>query len=387
MRTRRIRAGIVGAGFVGPLHLEALRRLGFVDVVCLAAETKELAQAAAAKLGVERAYDDYRQLLADDSIEVVHNCTPNRLHFEINRLAINAGKHIISEKPLAMNTRESGELLAMLDDRPLVHAVNFVHRGYPLVQQVREMVRAGELGRISLVHGSYLQDWLLLETDYNWRIDPTQGGMSRALADIGSHWLDLLEFVTGSHIVEVCADLKTVLPRRRRSRLALPTFQSTGSERDCEIVDVTTEDYAALLFRFADGASGTMLVSQVSAGRKNRLWFEVDGSRRALAWDSERPDELWIGHRERMNGTLLRDPALLAPTAASYVRLPGGHPEGWQDALKNLLGRVYSFIAEERSPRIDEPGFPTFHDGHRAITLVEAAMQSAREGKWIQVTR
>lgn len=385
MSGRRIRAGIVGSGFVGTLHVEALRRLGFVDVVGVAMSSRDKAQTAAADLFVERAYGDYRQLLDDDSVQVVHNCTPNHLHFEINRQALLAGKHVVSEKPLAMNSGESALLTSLADSHGAVNAVNFMHRGYPLVQQARRMVETGELGRLNLIHGSYLQDWLLWDTDFNWRVDPKLGGASRALADIGSHWLDLAQFVAGSRLSTLCADFKTVHPRRRRPAASTATFGSAESTDDYEDVEITTEDYAALLFRLANGASGTMLVSQVSPGRKNRLWFEIDGSRQAAAWDSEQPESLWIGRRGERNELLARDPGLLDPEAAAYVHLPGGHPEGWPDALKNLFASIYTFILEGRDPRVERPIFPTFWDGHAALLVVEAAMRSAGGGGWVEV--
>ena len=387
MSVRKIRAGIVGAGFVGPLHVEALRRLGFVEIVGIADETRDIARLKADELCVERAYDDFEQLIADDAIEVVHNCTPNHLHFEINRQAVLAGKHVVSEKPLAMNSRESARLLALVSTRPVVHAVNFVHRGYPLVQQVRRMVETGGLGKVNLVHGSYLQDWLCWDTDCNWRVDPVLGGASRAVGDIGSHWLDLVQFMTCSSIVSVFADLKTVIPTRRKATSAASTFQTQGTCAECEEITVTTEDYGALLLRFANGASGTMLVSQVSIGRKNRLWFEVDGSQQAVAWDSEYPEQLWVGHRERANEALVRDPSLVEAEVRPYVHLPGGHPEGWPDALRNLMLNIYSFIIQGKDPRVNAPNFPTFEDGHRVLLIVEAAIESSGEGKWVHIAQ
>jgi len=380
-----IKAGIIGAGFVGPAHIDALRRLSYVDVVALAASETEKARRKAAALGVPRAYGDYRELLADPDVQVVHNCTPNNLHFEINRAALAAGKHVLSEKPLAISSKQSAALLSQARELPLVTAVNFNHRGYPQMRQARQLLSAGKLGRVLLAYGGYFQDWLLLESDYNWRVDAGLGGPSRALADIGSHWYDLLRFVTGLRAQEVFAELRTVHPQRRfPARGDLETFaRLDAAQAGGGAVTVANEDAAGLFIRLSGGAFASVVVSQVSAGRKNRLLLEIAGSKMALSWDGEVPEQLWVGQRAAANQLLIRDPTLLDPVAAAASRLPGGHSEGWSDALYNVMREVYEFIAAGRDPRVERPPYATFADGHEAILVVEAALRSHAEGRWV----
>lgn len=377
-----IQAGVIGTGFIGPAHIEALRRLGNVEVVALSERDQPLADAKARALGIPKAYGDYRRLLADPDIRVVHNCTPNHLHFEVNKAILAAGKHVVSEKPLAMDSAQSAELVRLARQAGVVHAINFNYRYMPLVQQARAMCRGGDLGRVFAVHGSYLQDWLLLRSDWNWRLEPAVGGQSRAVADIGSHWCDLVQFVTGARIVRVMADLVTVHPTRTRPRVEVETYAGKALRpEDLEEVAIGTEDYASVLLEFDSGAHGVMTVHQCAAGRKNRLQFEIDGERCALAWDQETPNELWIGRRDGPNQSLLKDPSLLHPTAREYAHYPGGHNEAYPDGPKNLFRNVYGFIAGTR------PGgdFATFEDGHNAIAVCDAVLQSSRERRWVDV--
>jgi predicted dehydrogenase len=378
-----IKAGVIGTGFIGPAHVEALRRLGYVEVVAVAERDAELAQAKAEAMSIPRAYGDYRDMLTDDEIQVVHNCTPNNLHFQINKDILAAGKHVVSEKPLAVNSAESRELVRLAEASGLVHAINFNYRYMPLVQQARQMCQvAGDVGRVYAVHGSYLQDWLLWETDWNWRLVPEVSGDTRAVADIGSHWCDLVQFVTGLRIVRVMADLVTIHPVRRRPKVELESFAGkVQRSEDLEDVAINTEDYASVLVEFDSGAHGMFNVSQVSAGWKNGLRFEVDGSRCALAWNQERSNELWVGRRDGPNQMILKDPAVLYPAVREYSHYPGGHNEGYPDGPKNLFRNVYGFIAGER------PGgdFATFVDGHRAVAICEAVLASSRQKQWVDV--
>jgi predicted dehydrogenase len=377
-----MKVGVVGAGFIGPVHVEALRRIG-ADVVGIVGSNPEATRRAAAALGVA-GFDSLAELLAVPGLSSVHVTTPNHLHAPIVREVLAAGKHVVCEKPLATTAAEGGELLALAEAAGVVHAVNFNIRFYPLCQQARAMVRAGELGRLYQIHGSYLQDWLLKETDWNWRLEPDLGGELRAVADIGSHWLDLLGFVAGQPVVAVNADFATLLPVRRKPTRPVATFSVKNLRPDeYEERSIRTEDYASVLLRFRDGARGVLTVSQVSAGRKNRLWFEVDGSQSAVAWDSERPEELWIGRRDKPSEVLLRDPALLAPEARLATAYPGGHAEGFPDTFKMLYQRVYAAVAAGGPP--GEPDFPTFADGVRALHLGEAIAASARDGAWTDV--
>lgn len=382
---RPMKSAIIGTGFIGPAHVEAVRRLGFVEVVALAEANLEIAERKAKALGIPRYYGDYREMLEKEKdVEVIHNCTPNWLHFQITKDCLSVGKHVISEKPLAMNTKETRELVLLAREKGLVNAVDFNYRHYPLVQQAKAMVESGEVGEIYGVFGSYTQDWLFLDTDYNWRIEPDLGGESRAVADIGTHWCDTAQFITGLRIAEVFADMAIIHKTRKKPKKEIETY--AGKEltpEDYEEVPVSTEDYATVLLHFENGVKGVFTVCQVFAGRKNRLYIEIAGSRQALAWDQEDPERLWIGRREGANLILMRDPSLLTPKAKDYCHYPGGHPEGYPDGLKNFVRNVYRYIAEGKDPRRDPCDFPTFLDGHNEIVMVEAVLQSAKENKWV----
>ena len=382
--TTRITAGIIGTGFIGPAHVEAGRRLGNVEFLGLAEAGDEMARDKAAALSIERAYGDYHKLLADPDIRVVHNCTPNHLHFQVNKDILAAGKHVISEKPLAMTSAESKELVRLAQDSGLIHAVDFNYRYYPLVQHAREMVKAGEVGDIFTTHGSYLQDWLYLPTDWNWRLQPELSGESRAIADVGSHWCDLLQFITGLTITKVMADLRTVHKTRMKPKKEVETYAGKQLQpSDYEPQDINTEDYASVLFELSNGAHGVFTVSQVSAGRKNRLYFEIDGSKCALAWDQERPNEMWVGHREKPNETLVKDPSLLHEAAREYAHYPGGHPEAYPDGPKNLFRNVYRAVEVGSMPA--EPDWSTFEDGHKEMAICDAILASHKAQSWTDV--
>jgi predicted dehydrogenase len=378
-----IKAGIAGTGFIGPAHLEGLRRNN-IKVIGLVEANLELAQEKAAQLGIEKTYGSFDELLKDPEISVVHLATPNVLHFPHAKAALMAGKHVICEKPLAMNTIESAELVKLAAEKKLVNAINFNLRFYPINYQARSMVQSGELGRIFAIHGSYLQDWLLYDTDWNWRLEPGQGGTLRTVADIGSHWLDLSTFITGLKIESVMADFKTVYPVRKKPKKAIETF--TGKMQaasDYEEIAISTEDYASILLRFENGTRGVVTVTQVSAGRKNRLWYEIDGSKAALAFDSERPNELWIGHREKPNELMLKDPSLLSTEARSVASYPGGHNEGFPDTFKQLSHKVYEYL--RKGDFSAKPDFPTFADGHYELQISDAIELSAKEERWVKV--
>ncbi len=383
MGSPEIRAGIVGTGFIGPAHLEALRRNN-IAVVGLAESTPELAAQKAAQLGIVQAYPSFEAMIADPGVDVVHLATPNRLHFPQAKAALLAGKHVVCEKPLAMDSRESGELVKLAAETRRVGAINFNLRFYPLVQQARAMVLAGELGRPYILQGSYLQDWLLFETDWNWRLQPEQGGTLRVVADIGSHWLDLATFITGLRVEAVFADLQTFLPVRKKPTRPVETY--TGKLlQPSDYVDqpVLTEDYASILLHYENGARGVVTVAQVAAGRKNRLTFEIDGAKGALAWDSEHPNDLWVGRRDAANSVLMKDPSLMAVDARALTSWPGGHAEGFADTFKQMVSKVYGYI---RAGDFDAPrDFPTFEDGHYEMLLVEAVERSVKEGKWAAV--
>src|SRR5262245_34893195 len=379
----KIKVGIIGCGMMGPIHTEALRRLGYVEVVALGEANQDLARAKAEQLNIPRAYGDFRHLIVDPDIQVIHNCTPNAMHFDVSKSAMAAGKHIISEKPLARDSQESAELVALAARAGVVNAVNFNYRNYPLVQQMHSMVKRGTLGRLFLLHGSYLQDWLIKETDYNWRVDVATGGESRAVSDIGSHWFDTVQFITGDPVVEVMADLSIVHKTRKKPRSTVERSSEAILTDDAYgDVQVANEDSATILFRTRSGASGSCVISQISAGRKNRLYLEADYQNGALVWDQEEPNLLWIGRHDRPNESMIKDPWLMEPEARPFSHYPGGHAEGYSEGPYNLFANVYAFI---RSGAKGIPTFSTFKSGHDERLICDAILKSSRTRAWVRV--
>lgn len=379
-------AAIVGTGFIAPVHLEALRRLG-VPVLGILGSSPAKSEASARALGLAVGYRSFEEVLADPAVSVVHLTSPNRFHHRQVLAALKAGKHVVCEKPLGMTSAETAELVAAAAARPeLICAVNYNLRFYPAALHARSMIGKGEFGEVLHLHGSYEQDWLLLPTDFNWRVLASEGGELRAVGDVGTHLLDLAQFVTGLEIEAVCADLRTVHPvRQRPAGGSAETFSGAAgaAPRATEPVAVDTDDYASILLRFRGGARGAVTVSQVTAGRKNCVRLEVAGRRQALAWNSERPDELWIGRRGEPNQLMLRDPSLMDPELAVYSNYPAGHAEGFPDGFKQLYRAIYADIAAGR--RAERPLYATFEDGHRELLLCEAVLHSHRSGSWATV--
>jgi predicted dehydrogenase len=382
-RTADAGAAVIGTGFIGTVHVEALRRIG-VQVRGVLGSTPERGAARAETLGVPRAYRSLDELLADDTVEVVHVASPNDLHVSQAKAILAAGRHVVCEKPLAMTAAGSAELVALAAASRLVNATNFNIRYYPLNQHAREDVAAGKLGKVRLVTGRYFQDWLLLESDWNWRLKPERGGALRAVGDIGSHWLDLMTYVTGQRIASVMADLTTFIGTRREPTGPVETFSSARSS-DTVSRPIATEDTATILLRFEGGARGAVSISQISPGRKNSLQYEIDGSEAALAWDSEQPDQAWIGHRDRPNEILIRNPALMGAAGQAASALPGGHVEGFFDTFCAHFRAVYADVIT--GARSAHPGYPTFADGHDEMLVGDAIAESARDGRWVTVAR
>jgi predicted dehydrogenase len=381
--TRPLKAAVVGTGFIGPVHIEALRRLG-IEVTGILASTKEHGQKRADALRLPKAYGSLDELLAEPGLDAVHITTPNYLHKPMVEAAIAAGKHVVCEKPLAMNSGEGQHLLDLAQKAGIVHATNFNFRFYPLCQEARSLVQGGKLGTIYQIYGRYVQDWLLKETDWNWRLETELGGDMRAVADIGSHWLDLTRFIAGQDISEVCADFATFLPLRKKPLVPLETFAGKELQPDeYEEREIRTEDYASILLRFADGAHGVLTVSQVAAGRKNRNEFEINGSTGSVSWNSERVEEMWLGHRDKASELLLKDATLMSSEARMTTETPGGHAEGFRDTFKMLYQRVYRAIEAGGPPT--NPDYPTFADGVYALKLGEAIFESARQRTWVTV--
>ena len=386
MPTKRLGMGLVGAGFVGPHHVDAVRRLGFVDVVAVAGSSPASARAKADALHVEKAYGSYEELLADPAVQVVHNATPNYLHHAVNAAAIAKGKHVVSDKPLAMTAADAKALVDLAVKAGIVHAVTFNYRGNPLVQQARLAIARGDIGTPTFVHGQYLQDWLMKDTDYSWRLEPDKGGASSALGDIGSHWCDLAQHISGLRITHVLGDITTVVPKRKRPKGSREAFAAAGKDEAVEIVDIAVEDLASVLLKFDNGAKGSFSVGQVCAGHKNDLVLEICGAKSAVRWRQEHQNELWLGHRDRANEILLKDPSLLDAEVRGYAHLPGGHQEAWADAFCNLMRDIYGFIAAGKSPKdAHPPSFATFEDGYRANCVVESILKSAKAAAWTKV--
>lgn len=374
---------VVGTGFIGPIHVEALRRCG-VQVMGIIGSTPEKSLSASRDLGLPTRLTSLSQVLEDPEIDCVHLTTPNALHFPQAKAVIEAGKHVLCEKPLAVSSDESAQLVQLAKQAKVAAGVAYNIRFYPLCQESAARVQDGTLGNVIHVQGSYVQDWLLYPEDYNWRVSAKEGGPLRAVADIGTHWLDLIQFITGKKVSKVLADLHTVYPTRQRPVGGAETFSGSNTQRETEPVEVSTDDCGSVLLKFEDGTPGNLWVSQTTAGRKNCLRFEIAGSEQALSFNSETPNELWIGHRNQANQALLRDPSLLSTQAASKSSYPGGHNEGFPDAFKQLFRAFYQYI--EDGDYSAPTNFPSFADGHRDVSLCEAILTSHQEQRWVEVS-
>jgi predicted dehydrogenase len=379
---RKIKTAVIGSGFMGKVHTEAIRRLGNVDVVAVAASPARDARLVAQHFDVPHSTGNWKSLIEDPEVEAVHLCTPNALHYPMAKAFMEHGKHVLCEKPLAVSSAEAAEMVKLAKEHKVVNATNHNLRYYPVVQHVRAMIEAGELGEVLVVQGTYSQDWLLYDTDYNWRIESRDNGPSRVVGDIGSHWMDMIQHLTGLRITAVCADLQTFHKTRKKPKGSVETFAGKKlSPEDYEEIPVLTEDFASVLVRLGDRARGAYTVSQVSAGNKNRFQFEIYGTKCGVKWNQEVPDELWIGHRNTPNQVIMKDPSLLSGRAPGYADLPGGHSEGYDDTHKQLFKRFYNRILHPHSP----VEFPTFEDGLRGMKLIEAVMEShARQG-WVEL--
>ncbi|MBC8166685.1 MAG: Gfo/Idh/MocA family oxidoreductase [Bryobacteraceae bacterium] len=378
---RRVKTAVIGAGFMGKVHAEAIRRLGHVEIVAVSAAGDAEASRFAESIGVDKWYGDYKHLIADPEVEAVHVCTPNVLHHPVSKAAIEAGKAVLCEKPLCMSVDEAEELVKAAESKGIPNCVNHNLRYYPVVQQIRRMIEAGQLGEVLVVQGTYSQDWLLYETDYNWRLDRKANGPLRVMGDIGSHWMDLVQHLTGLEITALCADLQTVHKTRKRPKGEIETFSGkTLSPEDYTDIAIDTEDFGAVLLHLGDRARGAFTVSQVNAGCKNRFQMEIFGTKCGVVWNQERPDELWIGHRNAPNQIIVKDPSLLLPQAASYADLPGGHSEGYDDTHKQNFRRFYARVASASAP----VEYPTFADGLHGMKLLDKVIESNEKRGWVQ---
>ena len=367
---------------MGRVHLEALRRVEGVDVAAIASRDLESARKLGAGFGIAGAYDDYTKLLADRTIDAVHICTPNATHYPIAKQALLSSKHVLCEKPLSTSVKDAQELVSIAAEKGLRNCVCHNLRYYPMVQQMRRMVQEGDLGRILVVQGTYSQDWLLYDTDWNWRADAGLGGSLRAMADIGSHWFDMAEHVTGLRVESLCADLQTVHPIRKRPKHNVETFAGkVATAQEVDEVKVDSDDFGAVIFRMPGSTRGSMTASQVSAGRKNRLSIEVYGTKSGAAWDQERPDELWLGNRNTPNGLMIKDPSLMKDSARNYADLPGGHSEGYDDTFKQVFRRFYGSILNQKASL----EYPTLSDGLRQMQILDAVQTSHEKRGWVEI--
>ena len=377
----KLKVAVIGAGFMGKTHVENLRRLGFVDVAAVAGVSQDEADRFAKAYNIPKATGNYKEILADPEIAGVHICTPNALHAPVAKAALNAGKHVLCEKPLALSAGEAKEMLDLAEKKKLHHATNHNLRYYPAVQQARAMIARGDLGDILVVQGTYSQDWLLYDTDFNWRILKKHNGPLRVMGDIGSHWMDMIQHVTGLSITALCADLKIVHKTRKQPKVAIETFAGkTLKPSDYDEVKIDTEDFGMALLHLGDTCRGAFTVSQVSAGCKNRFEWMVCGTKGSVAWNQERPDELWIGRRNEPNQIIIKDGSLFYHEAAAYADYPGGHSEGYDDSHKHLFKRFWSRVLDPSLP----VQYPTFTDGLRGMQLLEAVMDSSKKRTWVK---
>lgn len=379
---KRIGMGLIGPGFIAAQHLDAVRRLGDVDIIAIAGSSLESASLKAKQFGVSRAYGSYHELISDPDIDVIHNTTPNYMHFPIAMAVLEARKHIISDKPLTTNAEEGRRLRDAALAAKVANVVTFNYRGNPLLQQMRAMARSEEIGDLRFVHGAYLQDWMTNPYVYSWRSDPSRGGPSSALGDIGSHWCDLAEHVTGRRIKAVLADLATTVPVRYSDGNSSEPFSLEKTSHRIPR-HINSEDLASVLMRFEGGARGCFSVGQTIPGHKNDLVLEVSGSAISTRWRQEDQNELWIGRHDAPNSVMSKDPSLVAPVVKPYVRLPGGHQESWADAFLNLISDAYHWVRHEGVPEAKPDMLPTFSDGYRSSCVIEAILCShSSGGRW-----
>ncbi|MFL6451456.1 MAG: Gfo/Idh/MocA family protein [Bryobacteraceae bacterium] len=374
----KIKIAIVGTGFMGKVHAENVRRLGYVEVAAIVGSRPETARKFAESIDVPFATSDLGEVLKNPEIQAVHICTPNVQHFPMALAVVNAGKAVLCEKPMTMNVDEAKKLVAAAAEKKTVNAVQHNLRYYPVVQQIRQMIAAGDLGDILIVQGTYSQDWLLYETDWNWRLASESNGKLRVMGDIGSHWMDMIQHLTGQSITAVCAELARFHDQRKRPKGSVETF-SKAVAAEYESFNVDTEDFGVVMLHLGERARGAFTVSQMSAGRKNRFAFEIFGTKAGVAWNQEKPDTLWIGHRNEPNQIIIKDASLFYPAAATFADLPGGHSEGYDDSHKQLFKRFYAKVADPSAP-VD---YPSFEDGLHGMVLLEKVAQSNEKRAWV----
>ena len=379
---QKIKTAVVGTGFMGKVHVENVRRLGNVEIAAVVGSRPETARKFAEQASIPIATNNLQEILENPDIQAVHICTPNVDHFPMSLAAVKAGKAVLCEKPMTMTVAEARQLVEAATQFKTVNCVQHNLRYYPVVQQIRQMIASGDLGEILIVQGTYSQDWLLYETDWNWRLDSKSNGALRVMGDIGSHWMDMIQHLTGQGISALCADLATFYPERKRPKGSVETFSAKKADTgDYESFPVDTEDFGVVMLRLGAKARGAFTVSQMSAGRKNKFAFEIFGTKAGVAWDQESPDTLWIGHRNEPNQIIIKDASLFYPAAAAYADLPGGHSEGYDDSHKQVFKHFYARVADPSAP-IE---YPTFEDGLHGMILLEKVAESNAKRCWVDV--
>lgn len=383
-----LRAGVIGTGFIGPVHIEALKRLG-IQVTAVCGSTAS-AEATARQWGIPEVYGNhnYRGLVHSPNVDVVHITSPNKVHVEQSLAALAAGKHVVCEKPLGMNTRETARLVAAAAKSDRVFAVNYMCRFFPAILQMRAMVTRGDLGKIIHVQGHFFQDWLLKDTDYNWRLRASEGGKLRAVGDIGTHWIDAVSFILNARVNRVFATLETFHKTRQRPRAEVRTFAQVDPAALIPY-KVDTEDFGSVLLRFdrakhgfADGVHANASISQVAAGWKCSLAVGIYGTEGSVQWDFQHPNEITLGRRDEPNQVLQRGTAGFSEDIAGFTDYPGGHPEGFPDSHKMHCRAVYEHIVNGGNAH---PLFASAEDGHHEVGLCESILKSSRSGRWIAI--
>lgn len=379
---KKIKVGVIGIGFIGKQHIEAIRRIPGTEVVAISDNNADMVKNVGLEMDIDKCFTDYKDMLSIDEIDVIHNCTPSGMHYQINKDIIESGKHVYCEKPLTLTADEAKELVMLAKERKISAATNFNYRHNAMVREMQELISQKKIGEILLVNGQYLQDWLLYDTDYDWRMDPKLGGNSRAVSDIGSHCFDTIQFILQKKITSVFANLITVYPIRKRTEKGNGTFSSSG--KVLEEVKISSEDAAFIMVKMEDGTQGIINISQVSAGKKNNFMINVNGNKASLEWNQERADKLVIGKRDSGNEEIYVGPQYLSGHAVQYATLPAGHSVGWADALKNAINSSYCSI-RNNSYMDKTQGYATFEDAHYIMKIVEACIKSSKTKTWIDI--
>ena len=377
---KELKVAVIGGGFIGLQHMETIRRIPGLKLVAFADTKLEVAKSVCEKQYIPGCYSDYNELLEKEELDAVHVCTPNFTHYEICKAAIEHGVNVFCEKPMTNTYEEAQELVKLASEKGVVCGVDFNYRQNAMVREMHERVQSEDWGKTFCVRGEYIQDWMMYDTDYNWRCVPALGGESRTIADIGSHCFDTLQYILGKKIVKVYAKMNTVIPQRKKAKTEVKTFEKQSAETEYELIDIHSEDMANVMAEFEDGTNGIVCLSQVSAGYKNALKVCIDGSRYSMTWEQENADKLWVGDRETGKTLLLAGSGLMTGDANNYAPLPAGHSVAWPEAMKNGVSSFYSYIRNG-----GEKKYTTFEDGAQIVRLVDACLESNKTGKWVDV--